>query len=474
MPKTQATPSARAARSKAPPSPSARRRQALGAHPLARAGADALQRDREKGAEQDAARGRDERGVLATAIRRPGAPGARRAPRATPPMKPASGSALADESTLVPDARHGESEDDDDDVDETHAAAQALPFQLVNSVDEGENPALEPCRAARIGARAARSARCTPAAQAADPQPAACRRLVGRLRQSASSSAAAPATSTRRRASPTPGSARTSRQCTASSTPTRRPITPLASFTKRYVDAQTVATATQVVTDEVKPVDTGGGAAAAFSATVDTQAFGQVTGRMEFPLNDDDDLVTGSRTSSSPASTRARSSTARRRRRRGPKILTRDGKILAEGPAAARSSPLGASALAIAGSVGEAVAKAGARALRARLPRGHPGGDERARARLQPAARRPAERPAAGGRRRQGRRREWRILASGKPVAAKPVKTTIDSKAQEAAVDGARIDHTEASPSSTPAPATYSVLPASRSRLRSPRARPSR
>jgi hypothetical protein len=112
-------------------------------------------------------------------------------------------------------------------------------------------------------------------------------------------------------------------------------------------------------------------------------------------------------------------------------ILARDGTPLAEGPVTAREHPLGTSAIDITGEVGEPaeeevekLARQGfppetpvgisglERAFNARLA-GKPGGELLAVA-------------AAGG--------DGRVLASSKPKAGAPVKTTIDPDLQEAAV----------------------------------------
>ncbi|CAN5636068.1 hypothetical protein BH10ACT11_BH10ACT11_14990 [soil metagenome] len=204
-------------------------------------------------------------------------------------------------------------------------------------------------------------------------------------------------------------------------------------FTNSYVDAQSVATATRVVTDEVKPVDTADGSAATFSTTVDTRAFGQVTGRMELPLNDETDLVIWQPSLAFPGLNEGEKLSRKTTAPPRANILTSDGKILAQGPSAARTSPLGASALAIAGSVGEASRKQERELYSLGFPRGTLAGTSGLELAFnQRLAGQPSGQLLAVG---DGTGAEGnRILASGKPVAAKPVKTTIDSKAQEAAV----------------------------------------
>jgi peptidoglycan glycosyltransferase len=209
---------------------------------------------------------------------------------------------------------------------------------------------------------------------------------------------------------------------------------PMDAFMKQYVQAQSTATATQVVTDEVKAVDGSGGSAAAFSATVDTRAFGQVTGRVELQLTGDQHLVDWQPNLVFPGLDTGEVLDRKTRAPARAKILTRDGKVLAEGPAAARTSPLGASALAIAGSVGEPSRKQADELYALGFPSGTLAGTSglelafNSRLAGQPSGQLLAvpegQKGSANG----------RILASGDPVAAKPVKTTIDSKAQEAAV----------------------------------------
>ena len=114
-------------------------------------------------------------------------------------------------------------------------------------------------------------------------------------------------------------------------------------------------------------------------------------------------------------------------------MLARDGTPLAEGPAEARTSPLGASALAIAGSVGSPSRKQ-ARELYAL---GYPPNALTGTSGLelafnleltgQPSGQLLAVPESGDG-------ADERILASGDPVRGEPVKTTIDPDIQSAAV----------------------------------------
>jgi penicillin-binding protein A len=107
-------------------------------------------------------------------------------------------------------------------------------------------------------------------------------------------------------------------------------------------------------------------------------------------------------------------------------LLSRDGKVLAEGPAAARSSPLEAIAGSIAGTLTPEETRGERRALWARgfprrWPTGQNGLEHAFEHRL---AGRPGGRLFAGD----------RVLAEARPRPARPVRTTIDTRMQEAAV----------------------------------------
>jgi hypothetical protein len=106
-------------------------------------------------------------------------------------------------------------------------------------------------------------------------------------------------------------------------------------------------------------------------------------------------------------------------------ILARDGRVIATGPATARTQPLGAVAQSVAGGLGEPQTQSQRDDLRAR---GFADGTLVGTSGLERIAeRRVAGTPGgllfAGG----------RVLASTKPVAAKPVRTTIDLDIQAAA-----------------------------------------
>jgi peptidoglycan glycosyltransferase len=109
-------------------------------------------------------------------------------------------------------------------------------------------------------------------------------------------------------------------------------------------------------------------------------------------------------------------------------LLSRNGKVLAEGPADARSSPLVGIADSIAGSMEPEETRAEREALYARgFPRNWPVGQSGLEEAFED---RLAGRP--GGELLAGRR----VLARARPRPAPPVRTTIDTRIQEAAVVG--------------------------------------
>ena len=204
---------------------------------------------------------------------------------------------------------------------------------------------------------------------------------------------------------------------------------PMDDFTKHYVDAQGTATATRVVTEEPEEAESEGGDAEAFDASVDTHAFGQVSGRVELPLSDEG-LVAWEPHLTFPGL--APGEELRRSTSTGERgsILARDGTPLAEGPATARSSPLGASALAIAGSVGSP-SREQAREL---FALGYPPNTLAGTSGLELAFNSVLAGQPSGQLLASAGSGKDRILASGDPVPGKRVKTTIDPDIQSAAV----------------------------------------
>lgn len=199
-------------------------------------------------------------------------------------------------------------------------------------------------------------------------------------------------------------------------------------FERAYDDAETTATIDSVVTGTVESAKTpSGGDAAAFPVTFDTHAFGRLEGRMVLPLD-------GGKVDWDPSLVfpgLRRGQRLERRTRIPPRapILARNGTPLAEGPATARTSPLGSAALTITGTMGRPRGKRIAEQKALGFPpttevgtsglelafnerlEGHPGGQLLA---------------VGGGR--------TKVLASTKPIPGQPVHTTISPSLQKTAV----------------------------------------
>ncbi len=205
----------------------------------------------------------------------------------------------------------------------------------------------------------------------------------------------------------------------------------LATFSHDYGRAQRTATVKQVMTDGPSTADLGGRPAASVPVTIDTNAFGQLSGDLVLPL-------AGDRIAWSPSlvfpGLRPGERLVRRTRvpERAP-ILARDGTPLAEGPAAARSSPLGDAATNVAGEVSSPTPRQNRELVQLGFAPGEPTGTSglelafNARLAGKPGGELVAVRsgrPTVGG----------RILVSSKPVPGKPVHTTIDPDLQRAAV----------------------------------------
>jgi cell division protein FtsI/penicillin-binding protein 2 len=206
---------------------------------------------------------------------------------------------------------------------------------------------------------------------------------------------------------------------------------PLGEFTADYGRAQRTATVTSVTTGDVSEATSGGRRVAVLPVSFDTNAFGQVSGQIDVPLE-------GDRVDWSPNLVflgLGRGDRLVRRvqvPRRAP-ILARDGTPLAEGPASARSSPLGAAALSAAGEVSSPSASQERELVKLGFPPGTPSGTSglelafNRRLAGQPGGELVAA-PANGG--VSGRSR---VIAATRPVPGAPVHTTIDPALQRAA-----------------------------------------
>ncbi len=207
---------------------------------------------------------------------------------------------------------------------------------------------------------------------------------------------------------------------------------PLTAFTDHYGRAQEIATVTKVTTGEVSEADSGDRPVAVMPVSFDTNAFGRLAGEIQLPLSD-------GRVDWSPSlvflGLRRGDRLVRRARvpERAP-ILARDGTPLAEGPATARSSPLGTAAEAVTGSVSSPSPEQDQELVRLGFPAGSPTGTSGLELAFN---RRLSGRPGGelvaappGG---ATARRPIRVIASSKPAPGTPVHTTIDPELQRAA-----------------------------------------
>jgi peptidoglycan glycosyltransferase len=207
----------------------------------------------------------------------------------------------------------------------------------------------------------------------------------------------------------------------------------LQEFTADYDKAEKTATIRRVDTGEVSESDSGGQPSATMPVTLETNAFGTITRDLPLPLD-------GSKVDWAPNlvfpgldpdERLIRHTTAPER----APILAKDGTPLAEGPATARSSPLGTAASAVAGSVSTPRKKQAAELDRLGFPPGTPTGTSglelafNSRLAGHPGGELVAL-PTGGGKPAVG----GRSLATTKPIPGKPVHTTIDPALQQAAV----------------------------------------
>jgi cell division protein FtsI/penicillin-binding protein 2 len=206
-------------------------------------------------------------------------------------------------------------------------------------------------------------------------------------------------------------------------TPASRDLHPLPAFRRAYERAAATATVRRIDPDD--PAGTHGDAVTV-PVVVETRVFGDLRGNVEVP-------VSGEQVAWSPRLVFPELGPGERLRRaslppRRATIRSRDRKVLAQGPAPSRTSPLVGIADSIAGRM-EAEETAEERlALYARgfpedWPVGQSGLEEVFEERLRG---RPGGELIAGE----------RVLARARPRAARPLETTIDTRLQEAAVIG--------------------------------------
>ena len=207
----------------------------------------------------------------------------------------------------------------------------------------------------------------------------------------------------------------------------------LAEFTDAYGTAQETATVARVTTEDPSDAESGGQPAAAVPVSLETRAFGQIAGRVLLPLADEG--IAWSKNLVFPGLGPKEQLVRRAQVPERAPILARDGTSLAEGPAASRSSPLGAAAQSVAGAVAAPNLQQDRELSRLGFPPGTPTGTSglelafNRRLSGRPGGQLVAVRgdggsPPSGG----------PVLASAKPLAGKPVHTTIDPGLQQAAV----------------------------------------
>jgi cell division protein FtsI/penicillin-binding protein 2 len=205
---------------------------------------------------------------------------------------------------------------------------------------------------------------------------------------------------------------------------------PVDEFADAYTEAQRIATVDTVEAGDAEgPQSAAGGEVVTVPLTIETQAFGEVSAELTLPI--DGDAIAWEPHLVFPGLASGEHLDRREDVPERAAILARDGTPLAEGPAVARSSPIGAAASNVAGAVGtpkraEAEQLAGLgfpdgtatgisgleQAFNLRLA-GQPGGELLAVG-------------EGGG--------KPRVLASGDPRPGEPVHTSIDRKLQETAV----------------------------------------
>jgi peptidoglycan glycosyltransferase len=207
---------------------------------------------------------------------------------------------------------------------------------------------------------------------------------------------------------------------------------PLPEFTDDYDRAQATVTVANVTAGKPSHAESGGRDVAAVPVSLDTHAFGQISGGLELPL--DDGRIAWSPNLVFPGLAPDERLVRRIRVPERTSILARDGTPLAEGPATSRSSTLGAAAQSVVGEVSSPGHQQDQELSRLGFPPGLPTGTSglelafNERLAGQPGGQLVAA-PSGSGQPSGGR-----VLASSDPIPGKPVHTTIDPDLQRAAV----------------------------------------
>jgi cell division protein FtsI/penicillin-binding protein 2 len=200
-----------------------------------------------------------------------------------------------------------------------------------------------------------------------------------------------------------------------------RRVYSLREFRQAYRDSGDTGTVERV--DAGDPVGEHDGAVTVPIA-LHTRVFGRVRAELRLPV--DGERVTWGPLLAFPALRRGEGLTRHSQPARRATLLSRDGKVLARGQVGRRTSPLEAIAGSIAGTLAPQETEEERRALYANgFPRSWPVGqnglEEAFESRL---AGRPGGELLAGA----------RVIARARPIPALPVRTTIDTRLQEAAV----------------------------------------
>jgi penicillin-binding protein A len=205
---------------------------------------------------------------------------------------------------------------------------------------------------------------------------------------------------------------------------------PMKRFTKLYEEAETTATLSSVEHgDPDGPHSVSDRDVVTVPLTLHTNAFGDLSGHLDLPV--DGDSIAWEPNLVFPGVGRGEQLARRMQVPKRAPILAKDGTPLAEGSAAARSSPIGAAATSVVGETG-APKRKDARAL-AML--GFPPGSSTGISGIEQAFnQRLAGKPGGQLLAAKGSRGGGRELASSEPVDGEPVHTTVDPDVQRATV----------------------------------------
>jgi penicillin-binding protein A len=203
---------------------------------------------------------------------------------------------------------------------------------------------------------------------------------------------------------------------------------PIGELTALYEEAAAIATQTGVDVGQAEETISGeDGDVVPLPATAETKAFGDVDETVELPV--EDGAVAWQPHLVFPGLEAGEELDRRTRAPKRAAILTGDGTPLAEGPSAARSSPLGTSAIDVAGQMGAPKGEQRAQVEAAGFPPGTLVGTSGLELAFDEwLAGTPGGQLLAVGEAGE------RVLADTEPQAGEPVRTTIDADLQESTV----------------------------------------